>query len=86
MKLRDMGEAAFIRENVAVALDYGHYKAMQKEFPEGGSTVLFCDMGAYSTTVTVVVFTNVGIVNSQLIVEWNGHIRLSLYDGGRYSY
>lgn len=54
-----MGEAVFIRENVAVALDYGHYKAMQKEFPEGGSTVLFCDMGAYSTTITVVVFTNV---------------------------
>lgn len=56
-----MGEAAFIRESTAVALDYGYYKAMRKEFPDEGKTVLFCDMGAYSTTITVVHFTNVWV-------------------------
>ena len=46
----------------AVALDYGYYKATRKEFPEEGSVVLFCDMGKYATTVTVVCFTNVRLV------------------------
>ena len=44
---------------VAVALDYGYFKAQHREFPEGGYVVLFCDMGEYCTTLSLVRFTNV---------------------------
>ena len=57
--MRDLSNAVFIRENTAVALDYGYYKASSKEFPEDGCTVVFCDMGGCSTTITVVHYTNV---------------------------
>ena len=62
MKLSNMTNVAFIRENVAVALDFGYYESLQGRFPEEGSTVLFCDMGAFSTTLTVVYFKNVCIL------------------------
>lgn len=62
LAMSDLTDASFIQENLAVALDYGYYKATRKEFPEEGSVVLFCDMGKYATTVTVVRFTNVRLV------------------------
>ena len=61
MKLSNLTNVAFIRENVAVALDYGYYGSLQGRFPEEGSTVLFCDMGSLSTTLTVAYFTNVSL-------------------------
>lgn len=63
-----LGAVSFIRENVAVALEYGYYKAMRKEFPAQGFTVLFCDMGMCCTTLTIVQYFNVAtpcIVNSR---------------------
>ena len=59
LNMRNLGNAVCLRENVAVALDYGYYKAMSNEFPDTGSTVIFCDMGGMTTTITVVHFTNV---------------------------
>jgi molecular chaperone DnaK (HSP70) len=57
--MSNLGEVGFLRENVAVALDYGYYKAQRGEFPESGTTVLFCDVGAYCSTLSVVRYTNV---------------------------
>ena len=50
---------SFLRESIAVALDYGYFKAENREFPAQGSTILFCDMGSHCTTVTIVRFFNV---------------------------
>ena len=61
MSLRNMGDAAFIRENVAVALDYGWHTAIRGGFPAEGRTVLFCDMGGMARTISVVHFTNVRV-------------------------
>ena len=60
LALSKMSNVSFIEENLAVALDYGYYKAQVEKFPAGGSVVLFCDMGKFATTITVVRFTNVG--------------------------
>lgn len=60
LSMAQLGQASFLRESVAVALDYGYYKAERGEFPESGFTVLFCDMGSHCTTVTLVQFFNVG--------------------------
>ena len=65
--MRDLSNAVFIRENTAVALDYGYYKAVSKEFPDDGHTVVFCDMGGYTTTLTVVHFTNVLLQSSNQV-------------------
>lgn len=59
LDMSELGSVAFIPETVAVALDYGYFKAHQHEFPEGGYVVLFCDMGKYCTTLSLVRFTNV---------------------------
>ena len=53
--MSELGSVAFIPETVAVALDYGYFKAQHREFPEGG----YCDMGEYCTTLSLVRFTNV---------------------------
>ena len=45
LAMSELTDASFIQENLAVALDYGYYKGMRKEFSEAGSVVLFCDMG-----------------------------------------
>ena len=62
LALSKMKNVSFIEENLAVALDYGYYKAQFEKFPASGSVVLFCDMGKYATTVTVARFTNVRLV------------------------
>ena len=57
--LSQLGQAVFIPEGIAIALDYGYVKAMKNQFPEEGKVVLFCDMGELATTVTIVRYTNV---------------------------
>ena len=59
LSLAHLGQASFLRESIAVALDYGYCKAENHEFPAQGSTILFCDMGSHCTTVTIVRFFNV---------------------------
>lgn len=63
LTLNEFGQAAFIPEGVAIALDYGYMKAINHQFPSEGKVVLFCDMGQIATTVTIVHFTNVCIIS-----------------------
>ena len=59
LSLSQLGQAVFIPEGIAIALDYGYVKATKNQFPEEGKVILFCDMGELATTVTIVRYTNV---------------------------
>ena len=50
---------AFVRDYMATAMEYGYYPNLEGKFNSKNSVVLFVDMGAVSTTVTLVRYSKV---------------------------
>ena len=53
-------QVCFVRDYVATAMEYGYYQDQDGEFNSAKSVVLFVDMGAISTTATLVRYSKVG--------------------------
>ncbi|KAK8826802.1 hypothetical protein WA556_004391, partial [Blastocystis sp. ATCC 50177/Nand II] len=62
---KNLGEACFVRDNVAVAVDYGYNGNRVGNFDSQSRVVLFVDMGSVATTCTVVRYEK----NSMEILE-----------------
>lgn len=56
---KNLGEACFVRDNVAVAVDYGFNGNRVGTFDAHSSVVLFVDMGSVATTCTIVRYEKV---------------------------
>ena len=55
---KNLGEAVFLRENVAVATEYGYYRNKENEFTTP-RVVVFADMGCEAATLTAVEYSQV---------------------------
>ena len=56
---KNFGEAIYLRDNIAVAVDYGYFRNADHAFDSSPLTVLFMDMSATATTLTIVEYTKV---------------------------
>lgn len=57
---KNLGEAVFLRENVAVATEYGYYRNKENEFTTP-RVVVFADMGCEAATLTAVEYSQVAL-------------------------
>lgn len=58
LDLKGLGEAVFLQENVAVAVEFGYYRNLEGEFKES-QLVVFADMGCEAATLTAVEYSTV---------------------------
>lgn len=59
MDCKNFGEAVYIRDNIAVAIDYGYFRNADHAFDVSPLKVLFIDMSATATTLTLVEYSKV---------------------------
>ena len=60
---KNLGEACFVPDNVAVAVDYGFNGNRVGNFDTQSRIVLFVDMGSIATTCTIVRYEKVGFLS-----------------------
>ena len=58
LDLKGLGEAVFLQENVAVAVEFGYYRNTDNMFATR-QLVVFADMGCEAATLTAVEYTTV---------------------------
>lgn len=58
LDLKGLGDAVFLQENVAVAVEFGYYRNAEGEFKDA-QLVVFADMGCEAATLTAVEYTTV---------------------------
>ena len=61
---KNLGEACFVRDNVAIAVEYGYHCNRDGDFAAQSRVVLFVEMGTVATTCTLVRYKKVSISHS----------------------
>ena len=58
---KNLGEACFVRDNVAIAVEYGYHCNRDGDFDTQSRVVLFVEMGTVATTCSLVRYEKVSL-------------------------